>query len=128
VAGPVTLPGLRLANQNATKDIPRIGVRHRDSNPAPIVSRADRRESGLANAFTVQNALTGKHGGIYGRRVEAQNAEAKINNIPVTSTDNVLSSAIPGVTVTLVSEAPTQTVAVTFERERRSLSTRIEAS
>jgi flagellar hook-associated protein 2 len=125
VAGPVTLQGL--ASQiNATTDIP-VSASVIETAPGAYRLVLIGRESGLANAFTVQNALTGSTVAFTNNAVEAQNAEATINNIPVTSTDNVLSSAIPGVTVTLVSEAPTQTVAVTVERDDESLSTRIEA-
>jgi hypothetical protein len=76
VAGPVTLQGL--ASQiNATKEVP-VSASVIETAPERLSSRADRsRESGLANAFTVQNALTGSTVAFTDDAVEAQNAEAQ---------------------------------------------------
>ena len=138
VTGPVTLQGLA-AQINATASIP-VTASVIETAPGAFRLVLSGRDTGLANAFTVQNSLTGTtlaftdtdNDGTTGNSaadnaVQAQDAAATINNIPVTSTGNVLTSAIPGVTVTLVSEAPAQTVSVSVARDDESLSSRIEA-
>ena len=125
LTGPVTLQGL--AQQiNATADIP-VTASVIQTAPGTYRLVLSGKETGLANAFAVQNALTNSTLAFTSNAVEAQDALATINNIQVTSTSNVLSSAIPGVTVTLVSESPAQTVSVMVERDDESLSSRIEA-
>lgn len=82
--------------------------------------------SGVANAFTVTNGLTGGSGITFadgngdGRSgdtaadnaVQATNADLSVNNIAISSASNTLSEAIPGVSLTLLRSNPTATVAV----------------
>jgi flagellar hook-associated protein 2 len=124
VAQPVTLQELA-ANINATAGIPvSAAVIQTAPNAYRLVLTGS--ESGAANSFTVQNGLAGGTVTFAGNAVEAMDAAALINHIPVTADHNVLSSVIPGVTVTLVSAAPTQTVNVTVARDDESLSSRIQ--
>jgi len=138
VTGNVTLQQLA-AQINATASIP-VSAAVIETAPGAYRLVLTGKETGAANAFAVQNGLTGStitftdtdNDGSAGNSaadnaVQATDASATINNIPVTSTGNVLSSAIPGVTVTLVSEAPTQTVSVGVARDDESLTSRLDA-
>ena len=125
VAGNVTLQQLA-AQINATADIP-VSAAVIETAPGAYRLVLTGKETGAAHAFAVENALAGSTITFTTNAVEATDAAATINNIPVTSAGNVLSSAIPGVTVTLVSEAPAQTVSVSVARDDESLTTRLEA-
>ncbi len=97
--------------------------------------------TGLANAFTLTNALTGGTGitftdgnsnGITGDQagdnaVQAVDASITVNNIGVISSTNTLTSVVPGVTLTLKSEAPAQTVAIDVAQDNADLITRVKA-
>lgn len=138
LTGPVTLQGL--ASQiNATASIP-VSASVIETSPGAFRLVLTGTSSGVANAFTVQNGLTNTtvaftdtdNDGLAGNTaadnaVQASDASLLINNIPVTATDNVLNTAIPGATLTLVSEAPTQTIKITVARDDESLATRLEA-
>jgi len=83
------------------------------------------RSTGSSNAFTVQNALTGgvaplsfsdtDGNGTSGdspedNAVNATNALATINNVSVSSETNVIESAVPGATITLLRKDPAATI------------------
>jgi flagellar hook-associated protein 2 len=84
------------------------------------------RNSGTANAFTVTNNLTGGAGlaftdtdndGTYGNSVadlavQASNASLTVNNVPITSTTNDVTDAVPGVTLSLLKADATKRVLV----------------
>jgi flagellar hook-associated protein 2 len=125
VTGNVTLQELA-AQINSTDDIP-VNAAVIQTAPGAFRLVLSGTESGATNAFAVQNGLAGTSIAFAGNSVEATDASLTINNIPVTSTENVLSSAIPGVTVTLLSEAPAKTVSVSISRDDESLATRVEA-
>ncbi len=137
VTGPVTLQELA-SLINATEDIP-VSASVIQTAPGAFRLVLSGTGSGLASAFTVQNGLTGStvtftdtdNDGTTGNSaadnaVQATDASLLVNNIPVTSTSNELSTVIPGVTMTLMSEAPTQTATVTVARDDESLATRLE--
>ncbi len=137
VTGPVTLQELA-SLINATEDIP-VSASVIQTAPGAFRLVLSGTGSGLASAFTVQNGLTGSTvtftdtdtDGTTGNSaadnaVQATDASLLVNNIPVTSTSNELSTVIPGVTMTLMSEAPTQTATVTVARDDESLATRLE--
>jgi flagellar hook-associated protein 2 len=97
------------------------------------------RDTGAANAFTIENGLTGTTltftdtdgDGISGdsvadNAVTATDAAALINNIAVTSASNVVSDAIPGVTLTLLQKDAAKTVTVTVARDDDALATKVE--
>lgn len=82
--------------------------------------------SGLAHAFTVTNQLTGGVGVAFGdadsdgvsgnsagdNAVQAADSNVLINNIEVSSASNVLNSAVPGMTLTLLKRSPNTAVSV----------------
>jgi flagellar hook-associated protein 2 len=82
-------------------------------------------ETGAANAFTVTNGLTDSAMAFAGNAVEAADASALVNNIPVTSTTNTLTDVVAGVTVTLRRQT-TDPVAITVERDDERLADRVE--
>lgn len=85
------------------------------------------RDTGVENAFTVTNNLTGGTGITFGANaVEAADAAFTVNNIPVTSASNVVESAVPGVTLTLFREDPAKTIAIDVAEDNAALKTRIE--
>ena len=98
------------------------------------------KESGAANAFTIQNGLSGgaltfvdtDQDGLSGdsgadNAVSASDASVLINNIPVTSTTNTLTAGIPGVTLTLLQKDPSKPVVVDVTRNDTDLADRVEA-
>jgi flagellar hook-associated protein 2 len=98
------------------------------------------KDTGAANAFTIANQLTGAtlaftdtdNDNISGdsaadNAVSASDASALINNIPVTSTTNTLTDAVPGVTLTLLEKNPAKTVLVSVSRNDTELGDRVEA-
>lgn len=82
--------------------------------------------SGTANAFTVQNSLTGGAGvaftdtdndGTTGdsaadNAVQALNADVSVNNIAISSASNTLTEAVPGATLTLLRQNPAATIGI----------------
>jgi flagellar hook-associated protein 2 len=136
ISGAKTLSGLAQAI-NATSG---LAVTARVSQTAPgefrLILTSD--ESGAANAFTVQNALTGSvtftdtdHDGTSGddaadNAVQAQNASLLVNNVEVESTTNTLTSVVEGLTLTLLKADPDATVVVDVVRDDADLVERIK--
>ncbi len=98
------------------------------------------KDTGAANAFTIQNGLTGAtlaftdtdNDNISGdsaadNAVSATDASVLVNNIPVTSSTNTLSAGIPGVTLTLLEKNPAKTVVVSVSRNDTDLADRVDA-
>lgn len=97
------------------------------------------RETGQANAFTVTNNLTGGSGIAFGdadgngtsgdsaadNAVQAGDASLLVNNIPITSTTNTITQAIPGVTITAFRRDPSASIAVDVAPDSAGLKTRI---
>lgn len=97
------------------------------------------RETGQANAFTVTNNLTGGTGVAFGdadgngttgdsaadNAVQAGDASLLVNNIPITSTTNTITQAIPGVTITAFRRDPNTSIAVDVAADSAGLKTRI---
>ena len=89
------------------------------------------KESGLANAFTVTSTLTGGAGltftstdsdGIAGNTAgelvqSALNAAFTVNGLAVQSTTNTVTGVVPGATLTLKKQDPTETVSVSVSRD-----------
>jgi flagellar hook-associated protein 2 len=82
-------------------------------------------QTGAAHAFTVTNGLTDSTIAFAGNAVQAADASALVNNIPVTSATNTLTDVVAGVTVTLRRQT-IDPVAVTVERDDGSLADRVE--
>jgi flagellar hook-associated protein 2 len=104
------------------------------------------KNTGLANAFTVVNAMTGGTGlaftntdgdddgsghAISGdsaadNAVNAADADVFINNVEFTSSTNTLTSAIPGATLTVLKEDPLSTVNITVAADPSSIASRLQ--
>lgn len=97
------------------------------------------KDSGAANAFTIQNGLSGAtlafidtdNDGISGdsaadNAVTATDASVLINNVPVTSTTNTLTAGIPGVTLQLLEKDANKTIVVGVSRNDDDLANRVE--
>jgi len=138
LAGDTTLQGLA----DAINDTEDIGVSAAVVRTSPdnyrlvLTSKA----TGLANAFTVSNALSGGTGvtftdtdnnGTTGDSVEdnavsATDAALLVNNIPVTGPSNVFDGVVPGVTITAVKKDPDTTVHVGVAPDGTALKTKVE--
>ncbi len=73
--------------------------------------------SGLAGSVTIDgsqltDATTGVTGFSFGEMQEGQDAQFSVDGIQTTSSSNTVTTAIPGVTMQLLSAAPTETVQV----------------
>lgn len=130
VTVPTTLEQLAEAI-NATED---IGVTATVVSPAPgqykLVLMG--KSTGSAGAFTIENTLTGgttpvtfadtDGNGISGdsdadNAVQATDARATVNNVPVSSATNVLADVIPGATITLLKKDPAATVTLSVTQD-----------
>ncbi len=97
--------------------------------------------TGAANAFTVQNGLTGGSGvsftdtdgdGLSGNSaadnaVQATDASLLVNNLAITSASNTVSTAVPGTTLTLLKQAPGTTVSLDVSQDSSALQEKLEA-
>lgn len=138
VTGNVTLEGLRDAI-NSTTD---VGVTASIVSPSAgsyqLVLTGN--DTGTTKAFTITNALTGgtepvtfidfDTDGVSGDSVEdnavqATDASATVNNITVTGSTNVLDSAIPGATLTLLKKDPATTVTIGVSQDLQTTKDRI---
>lgn len=138
VSGPVTLRGL--ASQiNADASAPATASIV-ETSPGAFRLVLSSKSSGVANSFTVQNALTAttiaftdtNGNGISGdsaldNAVAATDAALTINGIPVTSSSNTLTSGIPGTSVTLLKKDPLNAVVVEVGRNDTDLADRVGA-
>lgn len=137
LAGSTTLRQLADAI-NASSDPPaRAAVVQSGPGAYRLVLSA--RETGAANAFTVTNGLTGGSGIAFGdadgngvsgdtaadNAVQASDAALTVNNIPITSTTNTITSAIPGVTFTAFRANPAATVVVDVAPDSTALKDKI---
>jgi flagellar hook-associated protein 2 len=98
------------------------------------------KNTGAANAFEVQNSLTGGIGVAFtdtdgdntsgddaaDNAVVASDASLLVNNIAVISSSNTLDSVIPGTTITLYKKDPATTVVIDVAEDTGSLKTRLE--
>lgn len=138
VSGPVTLSGLAAA----INDTDGLDVNASVSETAPGAFRLilTAAESGASNAFTISNSLTGStvaftdtDGDLMSgdtaadNAVQAANAALTINNVAVSAATNVLTSAIEGVTLTLLEADPDATVVVEVTRDDGSLVDRLKS-
>ncbi len=141
----VTLAGAATLRQladaiNATSDPPaRASVVQSGPSSYRLVLSA--KDTGLANAFTVTNNLTGGTGVAFGdfdsdgisgddaedNAVQAIDADLLVNNIPVTSSSNVVEQAIPGVTFTVFKRTPDSSVVVDVAADPTALKDKVKA-
>jgi flagellar hook-associated protein 2 len=137
LTGAVTLRGLADAI-NATSNPPaRASVVQSGPGAYRLVLTA--RDTGVANAFTITNNLTGGTGVTFGdadsdgtsgdsaadNAVQASDASLLVNNIAVTSPSNTIASAVPGVTITAFQKDPAKTIVVDVATDTEGLKTRV---
>jgi flagellar hook-associated protein 2 len=84
-------------------------------------------QTGLANAFSVTNGLTGGTGVTFGgtNAVDASDAAITFNNIAVTSSSNSFTDITPGVTLTVSAKDPAKTIAVTVAPDTTALTAKV---
>ncbi len=126
IAGDVTLQGLAAAI-NATPD---IGVTAGVIRTSPTTFRLalTSTETGLANAFTVTNGLTGGTGVTFGatNAVDAADATLLVNNVAVTGPTNTFSDLMPGVSITVFRADPATTVRLDVAVDGAAVKERIQ--
>ena len=105
VGSPVTLQALAEAI-NRTPDVGVVATVVNSGGRYQLVLTATR--SGAANAFTIENNLTGGAGVSFSgtNAVEASDADVLVNNIRITSPTNTIEDAIPGVALTVSKKNP----------------------
>ena len=98
------------------------------------------KDTGQANAFTITNNLTGGSGLAFGdadsngvsgdsaadNAVQASDASLLVNNIPITSTTNTITSAVPGVTITAFQRDPARSITVDVAADTASVKTKLQ--
>jgi flagellar hook-associated protein 2 len=139
ISSDVTLQGLADAI-NATSGIGVTAtVVQSDASAYRLVLTSN--ATGQANGFTITNALTGGAGvtftdtdldGISGdsdadNAVKATDADILVNNIDIKSASNTLSTAIPGVTLTLYKKDPAATISVDVAADGSALKSKVQA-
>lgn len=138
ISGPVTLQQLA-STINASADMP-ASASIVQTSPGAYRLVLTGKNTGEANAFTIQNALTNTSlaftdtdgNGTSGdtdtdNTVNASNASILINSIAVTSSSNTIANGIPGVTIELLQKDPAKTVVVTVARDNEDLADRVDA-
>jgi flagellar hook-associated protein 2 len=84
------------------------------------------KSTGLANAFTIADGLTGPGAVTFGANaVGADDASVLVNNVRIKNATNVIESGIPGATVTLLRENDQAPVAVDVTRDTGALKAKI---
>jgi flagellar hook-associated protein 2 len=58
--------------------------------------------------------------------VQASDASLLVNNIPITSTTNTITSAVPGVTITAFQKDPTKSIVVDVATDTAGVKTKIQ--
>jgi flagellar hook-associated protein 2 len=125
VTGSLTLQGLA-AQINATTNVPATASVV-ESAPGAYRLVLTGTKTGTANAFTVTNALTGGAGVTFGgNTLTAADASLSINGLAITSASNTLTSAIPGVTLSLMHADPLKTVAVSVSPDDAALVAKVQ--
>jgi flagellar hook-associated protein 2 len=126
LSGSVTLEGLADAI-NTTTDIGVTASIVKTTGGYQLVLTGQ--DTGVANAFTVTNGLTGSSvaftdtdaDGVSGdtsadNAMQATDADLLINNVAVTSATNTIDGAIPGTTLTVLRKQPATTVTISVTK------------
>ncbi|MFN7914058.1 MAG: flagellar filament capping protein FliD [Vicinamibacterales bacterium] len=139
ITGPVTLEGLAKAINGTTGVGVRAAVVQTGTSAFKLVLTGS--NTGAANAFTVQNGLTGGSGvsftdtdndGLSGNSAadnaqQATDASLLVNNIQITSASNTVSTAVPGTTLTLLKKSPGTTVSLDVAQDNTALQNKVAA-
>ncbi|MGE3957545.1 MAG: flagellar filament capping protein FliD [Vicinamibacterales bacterium] len=138
LTGPVTLQGLAKAINDTSGVQAQASVVQTGTGAYRLVLTGT--ATGAANAFTIQNGLTGGSGigftdtdadGVSGdsaadNAVQATDASLLVNNIAVSSASNTVSSAVPGTTLNLLQKSPGTTVSLEVSADNNALKTKVE--
>lgn len=139
LSGAVTLRGLADAINANSNPPARASVVQSGPSSYRLVLTA--KDTGLANAFTITNNLTGGTGLTFGdadndgvsgdsagdNAVQASDASLTVNNIAVTSTTNTIQNAVPGVTLNLLKQDPATPITIDVVNDASALKSRISA-
>ena len=139
VSGPVTLKELAQTINDDTSSPVTAAVIQAAPGTYRLVLTG--KNTGAANAFEVQNGLTGGIGvtftdtdndGVSGddaadNAVVASDASLMVNNIAVTSASNTLDSVIPGASITLYKKDPATTVVIDIGEDPTALKTKLQS-
>lgn len=120
ISGDVTLQGLADAI-NGTADVPvTASIVQNGANYQLVLTG---RETGADHAFTLTNNLTGGSGVAFSatNAQEASNASGTVNGIPFSGPTNTIEGVIPGSSLTLYKEEPTNPVVITITADRSSV-------
>lgn len=83
-------------------------------------------DTGLDNAFTVTNGLTGGTGVAFGANaVDASDASILINNIAATSSSNTFENIVPGLSLTVSKKDATKTIGVDVAPDSSALAGKV---
>jgi len=138
IAGPVTLQQLtQTINQTANIGVHAAAVRTGAASYKLVLTG---NLTGAANAFTIDNALSGGTGVTFAdtdsdnvsgdspadNAVNATDASILVNNIPVTGTSNTFEDVIPGVTVTAYTKDAAKTIHIDVAADSSALSAGVE--
>jgi flagellar hook-associated protein 2 len=85
------------------------------------------KDTGVEEAFSITNDLTGSTLAFGANAVEATDASVLINNVAVTSSTNTLDEAIPGLTLTVLKQDPAETIGINVASDPAAVKTRLEA-
>lgn len=126
LSGAVTLQGLASAINGTTGiSVKASVVQTASAEYRLVLTSAD---TGLANAFTVTNTLTGGTGVTFGANAqEAVDATVTVNHLTIKSASNTLTSGIPGTALSLLHADPTKTVTVTVGPDDSALVTSVKS-
>ena len=139
LSGSTTLTGLAAAINN-TEDIP-VTASVVQTAPGTYKLVLTGKETGAPNAFTVTSTLSGGAGvtftdtdgdNTYGDSAadlvqSALNASFTVNGLAVQSASNIVTGAVPGATLTLKKQDPSETVTVSVSRDEAEATSRIQA-
>ena len=126
VGSPVTLQTLAEAI-NQTPDVGVVATLVNAGGHYQLVLTAT--QTGRANAFSIQNNLSGGAGVSFSstNAVEASDADVLVNNIRVTSSTNTIEDAIPGAALTVSKKNPGVAVSVTISRDDSVTKSNVQA-
>jgi flagellar hook-associated protein 2 len=126
VGSPVTLQALVEAI-NRTPDVGVVATLVNAGGRYQLVLTATR--SGRANAFSIENTLSGGAGVSFSgtNAVEASDADVLVNNIRITSPTNTIDDAIPGAALTVSKKNPGAAVTVTISRDDSVTKSKVQA-
>jgi flagellar hook-associated protein 2 len=137
ISGPTTLSGLASAINAETTSPASASIV--ETAPGAFRLVLTSKDTGTANAFTIQNALSGStvtftdtdNDNISGdsagdNAAQATDASVTINSVAITSSSNTLDSGIPGVTLALQQKDASKTITVTVTRDDDAIASRLE--